>query len=293
MSKSRWKIYKTQRDKVAIETAKYLKKAGILSKQTKLHGGKYISKEVLRKVRQYDDLSYMGYKAIKAPKKTVAKAKELGYQTVAGTRIIGPPTKQFKKRLETGLITGIKPVKGGYMEEVTMPHGVMDMYSLVEQLKSGIDDLKMQDEQFAFTFFGNESYRAFMDSQDLLNYLTTYKSIFAPGGSLKPEDLTEEFKNLVIFRLHKSSIRLNIRGATQRKKERRSRGPNATGRARGSKYSEKIARMHPSAADRYRKRMAEKAKAQREKMSKKELKEYRQKAAERARKSYYNRKGKK
>lgn len=216
MAKSRRKPSAAQRDKYAISVAKKLKEAGILSKQTKLHSGRYISKEVLRKVRELEPMSRLDYKAVKVSKATAQAAKERGYQVVGGNKIIGPSTPQFRNRLKKGELTGVKPVKGGYMEEVILPHTVFDMRSLVTQLEEGIDTLKMPEERFAFKYHGHESWRSFRDTQELLDYLRHYKGVLGLSESMKPEDLQEEFDALTLFRLHPATEYLSIPGPKQR-----------------------------------------------------------------------------
>lgn len=287
MSKNKRKISSAQRDRIAIEVAKELKKAGILSKQAKLHSGKYISRGVLAKVKEYRAAADLGYKAVTVSKATARAAKERGYQVVQGNKIIGPATPQFRNRLKAGALTGVKPVRGGLMEEVTLPHTVMDMHSLVAQLEEGIDTLKLPDEYFAFKYKGAESYRAFPTTEQLLEYLKHYKGIFSPNGSLKAEDLQEEFDALTIFRLHRHDIRANIRGPGRRPKT------PYTNRNRKS-LSEKLATMHPDRAERLRKKIAEKSAVARKARAADPvaLEAYREKARARAAKSYQNRKGK-
>ena len=133
MAKSKAKPSAAQRDRNVIETAKILKQKGLLSKQANLHSGKYVSRGVLAKVKQLQHIAALDYIGVKADKQTIKAAIERGYQ-VANNRIIGPKQTSFRNRIKKGELTGIKPVKGGYMEEVILPHSVMDMYALVEQL---------------------------------------------------------------------------------------------------------------------------------------------------------------
>lgn len=237
-------------------------------------------------------LDYIGVKANKA---IIKAAKERGYM-IANNRVIGPKATSFRNRISKGELTGIKPVKGGFMEEVILPHTVMDMYALVEQLETGIDSFKLPTEQFAFKFFGAESYRAFRDSADLLEYLKHYKSIFTPSGSPKTEDLQDEFDALTIFRLHPADIGHSIRGRDTRdkqKKEARSRGEGRS--YKGRTMAEKLDAMHPDRAARMRKRFADRQAEKRAKLLADPVaaKEYREKARVRAKASYENRKGKK
>jgi hypothetical protein len=300
VAKNRRKISAAQRDKSNIETAKILKKAGIISKQAKLHSGSYISPGVLRKVREHQAAANLGYKAVKVSKATAQAAKERGYQVIAGNKIIGPSSQQFRNRLKKGELTGVRPVKGGFMEEVTLPYNVYDMRSLMEQLGEGIDTLKMPDEQFAFKYHGNESYRAFMNSKQLLDYLQHYKS-FVGVESVKPEDLQEEFEAFTIFRLHPNAVDLNIRGPRRRREDRKRERKEAIERGeyvgvprKRKSRADKAAAMHPNAAKRYLAKMAKKDQARREKIAAdpKAAAEYKRKARARAQKSRDNKKGK-
>lgn len=300
VAKNKRKASAAQRDKTNILIAKKLKEAGIISKQAKLHSGRYISKEVLRKVREYEASARLGYRAVPVTKEIAKAAKERGFQVVAGNKIIGPNSPTFRNRLKSGIITGVRPVKGGMMEEVILPHSIMDMAGLVEQLENGIDTLKLPEEQFAFRFYGNESYRAFMDTKDLLQYLRTYKGIFDLTGSVKPEDLQEQFQNFTIFRLHPAAIELNIRGTRQRRIDRQKermekikRGEYVTRRT-GKTRAEKLAAMHPNRAAKYLEKSAARDRARREKLAADPaaLAEYRAKAKARAKKSRDTKKAK-
>lgn len=225
MAKSKRKISAAQRDKNLISIAKKLKKSGILSKQTKLHSGQYISRGVLAKVRQYESIAALNYGAVKVPKSIAKAAKDRGYEVVQGNRIIGPKTPTFRNRLKKGEITGVKPVRGGYMEEVTLPHSIYDLRSLVNKLGEGaLDSFKLPNERFAFRYKGNESYRTFADSEELLEYLNHYKGIVG-ALSDRPEDLQEEFDSLTFFRLHPNDTEYLIRGPSARERDRRAKGP--------------------------------------------------------------------
>ena len=301
MAKNSRKPSAAQRDKSNIERAKILKKAGILSKQAKLHSGSYISKEVLRKVRQYQSSADLGYKAVKVSKATAQAAKERGYQVVAGNKIIGPATPTFRNRLKKGELTGVRPVKGGMMEEVILPHSVYDMRSLAEQLESGIDTLKMPNEQFAFKYHGNESYRAFMNSQQLLDYLRHYKGLSYMNGSQKPEDLQEEFEALTIFRMHPNDVTKNIRGPQRRVQDRKRErmqaikdGTYVAKPHKGKSRAERLAAMHPMRQRKFLEREAARDRARRDAIAADpaKAKAYKEAAKARAKRSRDAKKGK-
>lgn len=294
MAKNKRRISAAQRDKNVLEAAKLLKQKGLISKQANLHSGRYVSKGVLKKVKELQHVAALDYIGVKASKDVIKAAKERGYMVV-NNRVIGPKSTSFRNRMQKGELTGVKPVKGGFMEEVVLPHTVMDMYSLMEQLESGIDTLKMPNEQFAFKFFGNESYRAFRDTADLLQYLKHYKSIFTPSGSLKSEDLQEEFQNLTLMRLHVADIGRTIRSPDTRRKQKKEARARGEGRAyQGRSMAEKLEAMHPQRAARIRKKMAAASAERRAKLQSdpNKLKEYKEKAKARAKASYDKRKPK-
>jgi hypothetical protein len=294
VSKSKRKISRSQRDKYNISVAKKLKEAGIISKKANLHSGRFISRGVLAKVKEYEAAANLGYKAVQVSKETAKAAKERGFQVVAGNKIIGPATPVFKKRLKEGTLTGVRPVKGGMMEEVVLPHNVMDMQSLVKQLEDGIDTLKMPNEQFAFTYHGSESYRAFPSTKELLEYMRHYRGIFDANGSMRAEDLQEEFAGFRIFRLHPSTINRNIPGpkarrerAKRQRMEAIARGEYVAPKRQRKSYAEKLEEMHPGRAKKYRERKAAKDRAKREALmaDPKAYAEYKEKAKARAKKS--------
>lgn len=209
MAKSKRNVSAAQRDKTNIARAKYLKKVGILSKLTKLHGGKYISKAVLRKVRQLEAAADYGYKPVKVSKELASAAKAKGFQVVQGNKIIGPPSYKFRKRLKEGQLTGVRPVKGGMLEEVILPHTITDIQKFLNNADD-IDNLKLDDEVFAFKYKGFMSYRAFVSTKDMLEYLRYYQGLF------NPESEDEEFENFVLLRLHGEDQRQFILSANKR-----------------------------------------------------------------------------
>jgi len=298
VAKSKRKASAAQRDKTNILIAKVLKQKGVISKQAKLHSGQYISKEVLAKVRKYQDIARLDYTTVKVSKEIAKAAKERGYEVVQGNRIVGPKSTQFRNRIKKGEITGIKPVKGGYMEEVQLPHSIYDMRGLVEQLQEGIDTLKLPNEQFAFKYKGNESFRAFMNTQQLLDYLMHYKGIESAINSGKAEDLQEEFDSISIFRLHPNDIHRALPNQKERKKRsqerRKERIKSGELIVHRKSRSERMARLAPGQVARILKKDAEKQRRKREALQSdpKALKAYREKAAKRAKKSRDAAKGK-
>lgn len=302
MAKNKRKISASQRDKLNIERAKILKKAGIISKRANLHSGAYISRGVLKKVRAYENLANLNYKAYTAPKSVVKAAQERGYQTIGGTKIVGPKTAQFRKRIATGVVAGLKPVKGGYMEEVILPHTVFDIRSLTEQLEQGIDSLKLQNEYFAIKYKGNESYRAFPTTRLLLEHLRHYNG-FQLAATMKPEELQEEFDALTIFRLHRNDETRLLRNVRQRKEDRKRERMEAIARGeyvgtpvrrKTISRAEKAERMHPAMAKTYLARMARSDAKKRAKIEADpvKLQAYREAAKKRAKASRERKKGK-
>lgn len=285
MAKSKRKVYSSQRDKFAIETAKILKKKGVLSKQTKLHGGKFISRGVLKKVQEFQHVATPNYRALKVPKEFAKRAKAEGYQVIGGNRVVVPAEHDFVKRVRSGIVSGVKPVKGGHMSEISIPFTVDNVEELLHKLQySSLDDLKLDHEQFAFSFQGNMSYRAFITTEEMRKYLEHYKQ-------------DEKIRAVKLYRLHPSDVSHFIKGPTYRESVKRNRprtqqDRRSTGRRSYSEYMARLEQVAPAKAKRVREKAAAKSVAQREALARNPVKaaEYKAKAKERARKSYLARK---
>lgn len=299
MAKSKRKPSAAQRDKSNIAVAKYLKDVGIISKQAKLHGGHYISKEVLRKARDYADAAALKYGTVKVSKQVAQRAKERGFQVVQGNRVIGPRTPTFRNRAiaankavkqgEEPNFFGVKPIKGGYWEEVELPHDIYDLHSLIA--KGSIDSLKMPEEQFAFKFYGNESYRTFNTTQQLINELAKYKSINDAMQFVKPEEAAEAFKHLAIVRIRPGGTRAFAPSPKERERRRKERQKEANKKRSYRRSAKTIENLSKKEADRLRKKWAKKATKRRKAMSPEERavylakqREYSQKYRERNKK---------
>ena len=217
MAKSKRKPSSAQQNKRNIEIAKYLKKVGALSKQANLHQGRYISKGVLKKVRELEFVAINNYKAEKVSKEYLQKAREQGYKTV-GNRVIIPKGQTAKKRIEAGMVVGVIPVKGGTMESVVLPY--KDLSHLIGALNRGeLDKLKLKDEQFMFTLYGNMSYQGLPNGQMLAEYLARYESA-QEILSKRPEDQADYVKNLTFYRINRDDIsRVVNRGENKSKRK--------------------------------------------------------------------------
>jgi hypothetical protein len=285
VAKLKRRVSKSQRDKLAIHTAKVLKQKGILSKQTKLHGGKYISPGVLRKVQEYQHAAKPHYTAVKVPKTVAKAAREQGYQ-VANGRVLVPRDHEFIKRVKRGELAGVKPVKGGFMSEVMLPFNASNYDELLELLRTeNIDDLKLPQERFAFKVGGTEaspmgmSYRSFGNGAEIARYLEHYKpDVFITG--------------LKFFRMHPEDEHEFIYSRTRREKYRRAhktpgdRRQNTKG-AYASRM-ERLDRTNPKKASKIRAENAARSRAKYEEQKKD--KEYMERARKRALESYRRRK---
>jgi len=288
MSKGKRKPSASQRDKLAIATAKILKKKGVISKQTKLHGGRFISRGTLKKVQELQHAARSDYRAVKVSKDIARRAKAEGYQVVLGNKVIVPAEHEFIKRVKAGMITGIKPVKGGFMSEITIPFTAENIEELTHKLQyENLDDLKLEHEQFAFSINGNMSYRAFMSTAQMRKYFEHYK-----------QDLL--MTSVKLFRLHPSDTTTFIKGPGYRAKQRKANAQTVQDRRSGikSRYAarmEKLEKVNPKKAERIRRENREKASKQREKLMSDPVKfaDYKERSRKRALAYYYANKGKK
>lgn len=292
--KSTRKPSATQRNPEIVAIVKQLKKSGILSKQTKLHGGKYVSREVAKKAVEFQTAARFGYVAVPVKKEVAQRARDEGFQVVRGNRVIVPQKSEIRKHLKKGELAGVAPVRGGYIESVRLPHDIMDIRRLFDVLDSGeIDKLKNDDEYFAFRFFGNMSYQPFLNSRDLLDYLKKYRDIVA--ASSNPEDFLETFKALEIIRMRADDADALILSNDERKRRgtigRKKRYDEYHERRKGA-YATRMEKMHPARAKRYLSRKKKESQEYRDSMTPEQKAEYNRKARERSKRSYEKRKKK-
>ncbi len=261
MAKSRRKPSASQRDKFAIEEAKILKAKGVLSKQTKLHGGRFISKAVLKRTKELKHLAFNvhgekpSYVAIKVSRAQARQAIAEGYQVVGGgTRVVVPKEHDMIARVRRGELAGIVPVKGGFKSEVTIPFNPENSQELMEWLQSGdLEKHKLANEMFMFTFHGSTSRRGFNTAEQMRQYLEHYKQ-------------DELMKALKIFRLHPDDqIKLidiervsKARGNSTNRGRQDARGNYGTRRSTYRERMERLERSAPLAYKRAKKREAEK-----------------------------------
>lgn len=236
MAKRKAKPSAAQQDKIAIEIAKKLKRKGILSKQTKLHGGKYISRGVLKKVVEYQSYASGSYRLLdvsKAKKKVdIAQARLEGYTVIGRNKLIIPNNKKFAERiLNEGLLSGVKPVKGGQMSEVHMPFTPENMVQLMRDMEENeelLDAMKLEDERFAFQIWdegiGGMSTRAFRDTYEMRKHFQHYNPKI-PVGAVKFFRLHRDDEDLFIPDI-KERERINRENRIRKRTSQDRRGPS-------------------------------------------------------------------
>ena len=284
-----------QLDKSVIATVKKLKARGILSKATKLHGGRYVSRRVVKKAFQFQHAASLNYKAIPVSKALAQKAKDEGFTVVRGNYIVSPSNRAWQKRIKSGDIAGVRPIKGGYIEAIVLPHSIFDIRTLYNRLATGeLDGLKLVGEEFAFAFFEHFSYRTFKSTPELLKYLTFYKSIFDAAQDLRADTMGETFRNLQLFRVNSNSIsEYNLDGKFRAKRTAERQKTYQDRRNQNESYHfKRLNKMHPDRAMREIKRMNAKAAIYREtlKADPAKMAEYNAKGRKRAKASYKARK---
>lgn len=286
-----------QINKTVIATAKKLKARGILSKNTKLHGGKFISRSVVKKTFEFQHAAALNYKAIKVPKAQAEKARSEGFAIVRGNYIVSPADRKSQNRIKAGDIAGVKPIKGGYIEAIVLPHSIFDIRTLYNSLATGeLDKLKLDKEEFAFAFFEHFSYRTFKNTPELLKYLTHYKSIFDAAQDMRADTMGETFRNLQLFRVNSNSIsEYNLDGKFRAERTAKRNKTYQDRRNQNESYHfKRLNKMHPDRAMREIKRMNAKAAIYRETLAADpaKLAEYNAKGRKRAKASYAKRKKK-
>lgn len=285
MPKSKRSVPARQRNKDYIAAAKNLKAKGLLGPKTNLHSGKYISKYAAQQVERFREVANANYTTVKVSKKQAEEAKSRGFITKSNFLVIpkekAKEVKRAVKEKTFASAIGVRPLPGGTIDVVQLPHDIMDMRKLVEALgEGGLNDLKQPDELFTFRYRGSGqhglAYRVFRNTQQLLQYLFHYNSIFNADGSINTEFEDENFDGFELLRIREQDVGL-IRPKSERK---RSRIP----RAKDRKEAMRMLRTdwHPDRLKRFRKRNADRERARRENMTDEAKAEYRAKGLARA-----------
>jgi hypothetical protein len=147
-------VYTTQRDKTVIALAKKAKATGMLSKNTKLHGGKYVSRGTLAKVRQLKDYIERDYHTVPVSKKMAEELRKEGLE-VRGLRAVVAPGRAGRVQradLKHGVITGVEDLshKRRAKVKVTKP-GVEE----IRRMGEGPVTEKEGRTYYAFSVYGN------------------------------------------------------------------------------------------------------------------------------------------
>lgn len=255
MVKHRRKPSAAQRDKFSIGLAKILKRKGVISKQAKLHGGKYLSRSVLKKVREFQHVATDDYyRPVKVSPKLAKQAREAGYQ-VTNSRIIAPNDNAWIARIKRGILGGIQRVKGGHIESVEIDFTAANIGELTHEIETtNLENLKLEDELFAFTFFGNMSHKGFHSAEQMREYLKYY-------------DPEKTIKGIKFYRLRREDHDMFILGPQRRAKLNPKNFVKRGRSGEGESRIQRLDRLNPTKAAKVRKKWAEKAQTKREKIA--------------------------
>jgi hypothetical protein len=180
------------RDKSAIALVKEGKRLGILSPQTKLHGGKYISRAAAKKAREYQVAIEKGYRARKTTKKHARSMENLGFETIAGNKVIVPPGKVWKDRVAGKMTAGTKRGRRGLYTEVNLGTSAHTLREFIENAKrdpENINRKKTDKEMFALTIQGNVSYIPFKSVKDMVSYVEEkYQHLMDDESMFDPDE---------------------------------------------------------------------------------------------------------
>lgn len=218
-------------------------------------------KQVRKISRSFARNLYLAF--FKSEKSVVKASKKYGFKTLPG----GAPLKPRKPKAPPGPRKPKEPtpVQGPYeVLDLGIPYkNLKNWMSRVKQSKS-LNDLKTEDEFFAFKLGDNGSYEVFDTIQEMIDYMRHYDSIAKPR---KEQDEFYQALTIVRFNEMPEDWHPSAELAKQRKQENRRRHMRhlrAIGKSIGSPEQDK----------RYRKNLTPEKRA-----------EYKEKARLRARKS--------
>lgn len=276
MAKRKRAASTNQRAKENIAAARALVKMGVLSKQTKFHGGKYISQRVLKKVRENEWILKNNEKAIPVSRKYAEKAAQHNIHIIkAGSRrlVVVPNRPREIKLVKQGYISGITHVPGGQHYTVRLPYE--NMRDLMEAIENGeLESFKDPKEEFAFTYFGNMSTRSFRDMKALKEWLMHYDFAEYVDGEIG-EALQAAYANFNLYRVMpgKMSPASFQEAQEERRKKQLERQRDADDYHKGRK-SRRVADMSFKRAEQIRQRDKERKRKERAALKENDPAEY-------------------
>lgn len=297
MAKSKRRPSSNQRDKANIEAAKRLKSMGLLSKNTKLHGGKFISQRALKRVHDLQWIIQNNSRAIKVNKAFASEADRQGMIVLrsGGRQFTVVPNKPTEvRRARRGIVSGVVPVPGGQMYAVKLPYDTMSDF--VDAVRSGeLDAFKDPKEHFGFTYFGNMSRRSFRDSKELREWLERYDFLEWVEGDMS-DNLQKAYANFHLYRMLPNNWNPSdfVMREEFRRDRKRSMQQQHDERIRGRK-SRRIADMSEARAEQIREADKDRKKVSRDRMKSNDPARYAamlKANAERARSSQKNKRDK-
>lgn len=260
-SKTTRKPSASQADKYNIQIAKWLKQKGLVSKQANLHQGRFISKDVLKKVQNLKWVFESGYTTIKVTPKQAKEAAIQGF-TATRNRIVAPNNRKAQAALRKAEYGGVVPVRSGYIEAVKIPGDIYTVRQLAQNAKK-LDALKRDEEVFAFKLKGYLSWKFFRSTQAMVEYLSNYTSV--------QENEAMAFSALNVVRLNSGDFKaLRLQSSDENEEKRRLRDLDRRAKDRdrsgGKSYYRKMASGDENRFKRFKKRLAKQSQTQYEKM---------------------------
>jgi hypothetical protein len=180
-----------------------LKKRGLISKEVDARSVKPTS-HFHKLINRFDDVLSGKATPVKLSKSETKNLKAAGYDVYKG-KVLFPHSAGEKISVQKG---HAKVRQANGVERVTIPipyHQLEDYLEKIETNAETIDNMKRDDEYFAFKFYGNRSVSKYGDIGLLLEDLRQYKDTQQAIRSGKARDMSEIYRNLEIVRLKRST----------------------------------------------------------------------------------------
>lgn len=238
-------------------------------------------------VNYYDDFLSGKESPVKLSKSEVKARAKLGEKHVGDIVLVQHGAGE-KAKLEDGHVV-LKSASG--IERVQIPieyHNLEQYLRDIAKDTDRINAMKSNREWFAFQFHGNGSYSVYRSIDDLIEDLQRYESIASSINKHSAKEMREQYRNLVIFKVGKSSKWENMRSEIEHTRKQA---------YSHKRYVKRIKPARQGAPEWKKKKRLESnrqaSQANRDKMTAKQKKEYKAAAKKRAKKSRESSKKKK
>ncbi len=214
MTKSKYTEYQRTVNKQLRESAKILKKQGLIDSNYNIRNIDFTDKKIKRLINKYPDIISGAIKTIKLSAKKTKYYKEQGYNVIKGR--VAVAVSAGDKVYKTGDEFRIKTTgEGGSIIRYDAGFDSKNLNKWETQIRQKFKKLK-KNEVLSFQYFGTNSYASFANADLMISYLNRYPLYDITDKNI--DKISEIISNVTIFKLDRDVSQRNVPFISKAKK---------------------------------------------------------------------------